>query len=233
MDHSRRPPSSYVADVFNSMGDLMDFIDGNFEDERVPLDSAGYQDVFSKWMSELYVPELLKVSPPERRANDVKRAMMLCQALDEEKIPPGVFAQEFSRLYHERVMETEPKESYLIGDMQVELATAALKYHQSKRTGFEKSMEGSFFKSFASGMEDATGRVYYTLHTEMIARLGEQLVFERNGMDYPGHKSAQHACGPEKEKLQEFFSDWVSASKEYLNSPSATAENAKRKFLGV
>ena len=72
-----------------------------------------------------------------------------------------------------------------------------------------KDEKSSFMMWFAERLDYKAGRQYYTIPTEIIARLGEQYVFDKIGQPLKEHITPQYALGFEKEKIMEHFGAWV------------------------
>ena len=80
-----------------------------------------------------------------------------------------------------------------------------------------KNERTSFFNWFCEQLDDHNDRRYYTIPTEMIARMGEQFVFDKLGVSIQEYKTPQYVLDFEKEKIQSHFSDWVASAKEFLD----------------
>lgn len=61
-------------------------------------------------------------------------------------------------------------------------------------------------------MDSEKGQQYYTNRTEVIARLGEQLVLDLLDADFNGHKHPQYLT-VDKEAIQPLFKQWVESAK--------------------
>jgi hypothetical protein len=211
----------------DAMINLMDGLKNGFKKGR-PVETEDYikpDGVFWTTLHNVYAKELFKWIPPENRQNALARYNLSCKKLEEGKMDPDQFTKYIGTEYDNGLELTEPKQrEVLLSSFKGEVRILAGLYCELKENpDYFKDTKTSFAHWFAEQLDNQTGKDYYSIPTELIARMGEQFVFSRLGEPLQEHNTPQYVMPFETDEAMKRFGDFLDTAKETLKSEKKIA----------
>ena len=192
--------------------------------------------VFWDLVQNVYAKELLTWVPEENRATAIQRFNYACKSLHTKEFKPQDFARYVSNEYDNALALTQPEtRKMLLTSFKDEMEIlAGLYLVLTDETDALKKEKTSFMMWFAERLDYKAGRQYYTIPTELIARMGEQYVFDKIGEPLKEHITPQYALAFEKSQIMERFGAWVNEAITFLEYDSKpAAENQQKVSSGM
>ena len=205
----------------SAMVDLMEGVNRGFSKDPI-INAEEYTrpgGMFWKTLQQVYAKEVFKHIPPENKENALVRFNTFCKKFHNNEIKADEFTAYIKDEYSNGLSLTNPKsKETLLTAFEAEINVMSKLYQSLKEDpDLLKNERTSFFNWFCEQLDDHNDRRYYTIPTEMIARMGEQFVFDKLGVSIQEYKTPQYVLDFEKEKIQSHFSDWVASAKEFLD----------------
>ena len=174
--------------------------------------------VFWELLQKVYAKELLTWVPQENREAAIKRFNYACKNFHTKEFSPQQFSAYVGEEYDNALAISQPEtRKMLLTSFKSEIEIlAGLYVVLTEDPQAIKDEKSSFMMWFAERLDYKAGRQYYTIPTEIIARLGEQYVFDKIGQPLKEHITPQYALGFEKEKIMEHFGAWVKEAVAFL-----------------
>lgn len=226
--------SSFVEtkEARNAMIELLDYINNGEKYGSVPVDADEFikQDgIFWKTLKDVYIKEMFRLMPEENKQNAVKRCNFHCTKFFSGEISPDEFTDYFEAEHKNSLSLTKEEEKMFVSYAhEIRILSGLYLELKENPTFFKNEREkGSFFKWFAHQLDYKIGKDYYTIPTEMFARLGEQYVFDRLEVPMRDHKSPQYLLPFEKEKVQVLFENFVNEARHFLDNDATQNKRAR------
>jgi hypothetical protein len=206
--------------VQHAMIALLDGVNHGFNGGK-PVDADAFTDskgIFWQTIQGVYAKELFRWVPEENRANSIQRFNYACKQFHTKEMTPDQFTRYVGTEYENALALAMPEtKDLMLTSFKDEVRILSGLYRELKdNPQYFDGERASFMKWFAEQLDTKAGKEYYTIPTELIARMGEQYVFDRLESPLREHKTPQYALGFEKDKIQERFSAWVNEAKMFL-----------------
>lgn len=220
-----------MKEVQQAMVSLLDGLNYGFQGGK-PVNAERFladDGIFWDTIKNVYAKELFRWVPEENLENAITRFNYNSQQFAKGELSPDEFTQNIVSEYSNAMAITHPKSKDLLlsafGD-EVRILSGVYTALKEDPEYFDDE-KSSFMKFFCEYLDDRAGRQYYTIPTEMIARLGEQYVFEKLEAPLAEHKTPQYAMPFEKEKILERFDSFVQKAKLFLEHDIGLEEKPK------
>lgn len=206
--------------VQQAMIAFLDGVQGGFNGGE-PVNAKDFvadDGIFWTVLSDVYATELFRWVPVENKDRAVQRFNYACKQLQEGVFKPERFTEYVSSEYSNGLSLTEPEmKDMMLTSFKDEIRILSGLYQELKEDPeYFKGERSSFTKWFAEQLDNRSGRPYYTIPTEIVARMGEQYVFDKIGAPLKEHKTPQYAMDFERAKIQERFAAWLNEAKVFL-----------------
>jgi hypothetical protein len=209
-----------------AMIELMDGLNKGFsKGPALTADDYIKEDgVFWTTLHDVYAKEIFKWVPAENMENALARYNLACSRFESKEWSADRFAKYIGEEYDNGMALTEPKQrELLLTSFKSEIRILSGLYLELKENpDYFKEKKTSFALWFAEQLDNQSGRLYYTIPTELIARMGEQFVFNTLGEPLQEHNTPQYVMPFEQEKALGLFG-------EFLNQAKKTLEVEKKK----
>lgn len=209
-----------MKQVQQAMVSLLDGLNYGFQGGK-PVNAEKFladDGYFWDTIQNVYAKELFRWVPEENLERTITRFNYNSQQFAKGELGPDEFTQNIVSEYSNAMAITHPKSKDLLltafGD-EIRILSGVYNAVKEDKEYFDDE-KASFMKFFCEYLDERAGRQYYTIPTEMIARLGEQYVFDQLGEPLAEHKTPQYAMPFEKEKIMERFDSFVQKAKLFL-----------------
>lgn len=220
-----------MKEVQQAMISLLDGLNYGFQGGK-PVNAERFladDGIFWDTIKNVYAKELFRWVPEENLENAITRFNYNSQQFAKGELSPDEFSQNIVSEYSNAMAITHPKSKDLLlsafGD-EVRILSGIYTALKEDPEYFDDE-KSSFMKFFCEYLDERSGRQYYTIPTEMIARLGEQYVFDKLNSPLAEHKTPQYAMPFEKEKIMERFDSFVQKAKLFLEHDFELEEKIK------
>lgn len=210
-----------LADVKSAMENLMDGLKNGLREDGKPVADDEYtkpNGIFWTLILRVYAKEMFEKMPEENRDEAKQRFGSACKKLHTKEWTAQQFQVYMKHEYENALDITKPEtRDRLLTDFGSEILILGSLYEKlGKEKDFLDKENTSFMMWFNDKLDSINGRIYYTMPTELIARIGEQYVCNKIGQPLKEHNTPQYALPFERDEIIKRFEAFIDEAKKTL-----------------